>query len=85
MNKGKMENTEETAGTVCNYERRFFILAFFFLLQSKNSSRGFQAEFIIGCQSLSCNICSGRRLYSETAEQIRDTDFELVVCPACTK
>lgn len=25
-----MENTEETAGTVCNYERSFFILAFFF-------------------------------------------------------
>lgn len=28
--QGKMENTEETAGTVCNYERSFFILAFFF-------------------------------------------------------
>lgn len=77
MNKGKMENVEETAGTICNYERRFFILVgfFFFLLQSKNSSRGFQAEFIIRCQSLSCSICSGRCLYSETAEQIRDTDL----------
>lgn len=30
MNKGKMENVEETAGTICNYERRFFILVGFF-------------------------------------------------------
>ena len=37
MNKGKMENVEETAGTICNYERRFFILVgfFFFFFEKK--------------------------------------------------
>lgn len=57
----------------------------FFPLQSKNSSRGLQAEFFVGCQSLSFNICRGRCLYSRTAGQIRDTDLQLVVCPAYTK
>lgn len=57
----------------------------FFLLQSKNSSRGLQAEFIIGCQSLSFNICRERHLYSRTAGQIRDIDLPLAARPACTK
>lgn len=30
MNMGKLKNIERTAGTICNYERRFFILGFFF-------------------------------------------------------
>ena len=52
----KMKTIEWTAGPIwCDYERCFFILIS--LLQSKNSSRGLQAEFIIGCQSLSLNIC----------------------------
>ena len=51
----KMKTIEWTAGSIwCDYERCFFMIS---LLQSKNSSRGLQAEFIIDCQSLSLNIC----------------------------
>lgn len=29
MNRGKLKSIERTAGTICNYERHFFILVFF--------------------------------------------------------
>lgn len=52
----KMKTIGWTAGPIwCDYERCFFIPIS--LLQSENSSRGWQAEFVIGCQSLSFNIC----------------------------
>lgn len=40
MNRDKLKSIEGTAGTICNYERHFFILFFFFFFNLKTVAGG---------------------------------------------